>query len=457
MSNPKPSGHRSAWTTRRVGTVVSILFGIFVLFDIALFGWLIWKSLSQREIEKILLETQEEAALLARQLEAEADKLGQEDLFVVVSVAEETKKYLGSVLVQRDIVQSIKIQNREGTVVFETSVPGHPAEETEAERHQSAEGGDWIPLGSDPELKIQGEFESEVAIGDLGSLVIGISNEELQRRIGNLRQDLVSQASLIGTLTVGLLGAAFGLMRVLFKRADRLERQAAEAERMAVIGTLASGLAHEIRNPLNSLNLNMQMLEEEACERDGGRSGEKLLSITRSEINRLENLVTDFLSYAKPRPLDLEEISALELFERVTQVLSGEIRAQGVEVRIASESSQEKVRVDRDQINQLLLNLTKNALAAAREIDRPGHIELRARPKGNRLSLEVSDNGKGVPETDRPKIFDLFFSTRKGGTGLGLAIVERIARSHGGEVEIDSIPGEGTTLRVLLPRVHTPG
>ena len=413
---------------------MSILFGVFVLLDIALFGWLIWKSLSQREIEKILLETQEEAALLARQLETQADKLGQEDLFVVVSIAEETKKYLGSVLVQRDIVQSIKIQDREGTVVYE-----------------AGEDENWVPLTREPELKIQGEFESEVAIGDLGSLVIGISSEELQRRIGNLRHDLVRQASLIGTLTVVLLGAAFGLMRVLFKRADRLEKQAVEAERMAVIGTLASGLAHEIRNPLNSLNLNMQMLEEEARERDGGRSGQKLMSITRSEISRLENLVTDFLSYAKPRPLDLEEISAAELFERVTQVLAGEIRARGVEVVLRDESAGEKVRVDRDQMNQLLINLTKNAVAATEEVDRPGRVELRASLRETHLALEVGDNGAGIAEVDRRKVFELFFSTRKGGTGLGLAIVERIARSHDAEVEIESAAGEGTTLRLLLP------
>jgi signal transduction histidine kinase len=102
--------------------------------------------------------------------------------------------------------------------------------------------------------------------------------------------------------------ASFLLVTSLLRRSQRLEEKAAESERMAYIGTLASGLAHEIRNPLNSVNLNMQMLEEELGETGGTPTGTRLLSITRSEVGRLERLVTDFLSYAKPRTPDLEEL-----------------------------------------------------------------------------------------------------------------------------------------------------
>ena len=284
-------------------------------------------------------------------------------------------------------------------------------------------------------------------IGELGSLVVGLSEEEMQRRIGVLRQDLVSQTALIGAITVTLLGAAAVAMLALFKRADRLEKQAEEAERMAMIGTVASGLAHEIRNPLNSLNLNMQMLAE-----SGRGSERRLLEITRAEIGRLENLVTDFLAYAKPRPIDPEELSAAELFARVTEVLASEIRASGVTVRVRDASGGARVRADRDQMGQVLVNLVQNAMAATAEVRRRGVVELRAFAPPGRLALEVSDNGCGIPEDEQPRIFDLFFSTRKGGTGLGLAIVERIARSHRAEIEVESTAGEGTTIRVLLPR-----
>lgn len=429
-------------TSRRLGIAVASLFALFVLFDIALFGWLILDSLSQREIEKVLFETREEAEPLARELAAKAEALGQDDLFVVISVAEETREYLGDVLLGREVVRSVRVRTRDGTVVYE--------------RREPLQIDDGVPrveidgAGERPEVDVAPGLETEVPIGDLGSIVIGLSQEELQRRVGVLRRDLVRQASLIGAITVSLLGAAFAAVLVLFRRADRLERQAAEAERMAMIGAVASGLAHEIRNPLNSLNLNMQMLEEARGLSKGPER--RLLSITRSEIGRLEHLVTDFLAYARPRPIELDDVTAAALFERVTEVLAGEIRDHGAEVRIRDDSEGAAVRVDRDQMSQLLLNLVQNSLAAAVEAGRRPTVELRAFALPGRLVLEVGDNGGGISEDDRPKIFDLFFSTRKGGTGLGLAIVDRIARAHGAEIEVDSTPGEGTTIRVLLPR-----
>ncbi len=445
-------------TSRRLRVTVSVLFGLFVLFDVALFSWLILNSLSQRELEKILVETQEEAEPLARQLMAKAEQLDQDDLFVVVSVAEETKKYLGTVLLEREIVHSVQIKKQDGTVVFEQSNQESSPGEIQRPLGGSEGGGLQTALdvprveradleaGGDRQLKAG--YETEVPIGELGSLVIGVSEEVLLRRVGVLRRDLARQASVLGGITVALLGAAFATMLALFKRADRLEKQAEEAERMAMIGTLASGLAHEIRNPLNSLNLNMQMLGE-SRRRDG--SEKRLLSITRSEISRLENLVTDFLSYAKPRPIERQEIGAAELFERAAEVLSGQIRASGTEVSIRDETGGRGLAVDRDQMGQLLLNLMQNALAATAEVERAGRIELAARNAAAGVALEVGDNGCGIPEDEQPKIFDLFYSTRKGGTGLGLAIAERIARSHGAEIEAESIPGEGTTIRVLLP------
>ncbi len=225
---------------------------------------------------------------------------------------------------------------------------------------------------------------------------------------------------------------------------------------MAYIGTLASGLAHEIRNPLNSLNLNMQMLEEEIEEIQGQGSaptGKRLLSITRSELSRLERLVTDFLAYAKPRPLEIEEVPAVRLLERVPEVLAGEIQKRGARVEVDDRSGGARVRVDRGQMNQLLLNLAQNALAAAEEAGRPPVLELASYREGAVVLLELTDNGAGIPPEEQQRIFEIFYSTKKGGTGLGLAIVERIARAHGGRVLVRSEVGTGTTVTVELPAV----
>ncbi|HXO22593.1 MAG TPA: ATP-binding protein [Thermoanaerobaculia bacterium] len=433
----------------------SLVFGLFVLCDIALFGWLIFRSLSQREVERVLLETRNEAERLARQIQHQAESQGK-DLYRAIAVEHETQTYIDSVLRQREIVRDVQIRDKNDVLVYQAR----------SKASVKAPQGAPPPVRS-PELPAPdlGRLETrtvnrtfeysvpsiQVPIGDLGMLVIGISEPELARRIEILRGELVRQAVVIGVITMALLLSAYAAVWLLLRRASRLETQAAEAERLAYIGTLASGLAHEIRNPLNSLNLNMQMLEEEIVGPGSAPTGRRLLAITRSEISRLERLVSDFLAYAKPRPLELEEMPAARLLERVLEVLAGEIRRRGVEVRIEDRSGGAWVKVDPAQINQLLLNLAQNALAATEETGRPPVLTFLAYRQGTEVRLEVVDNGVGIPDGERRHIFDLFYSTRKGGTGLGLAIVDRIAKAHGGRVEVRSTPGAGTAVSVALP------
>ena len=167
--------------------------------------------------------------------------------------------------------------------------------------------------------------------------------------------------------------------------------------------------------------------------------------------------MTDFLSYARPRPLELENVTAVSLLEHALEVLAGEVQARGVKVEIDDRSGGALVRVDRAQMGQLLLNLARNALAAMEESGRPPHLRLEARLElpapsrpSHRVVLVVADNGSGIPRDVQPRVFDLFFSTRKGGTGLGLAIVERISGAHDGLLSLRSTPA-GTAISVSLP------
>ena len=434
--------------------IASVAFGLFVLFDFALFGWLIFRSLSEREINRVLFETRSEAEQLARQLRDRAEGQGK-DLFTAIAVERETQTYIDNVLRRRGFVRNIEIRDRNGILVFRS----------QSQAVLDPRGVDMPVIGS-PERPPQIEnkvvtrnFEYEVPsiavpIGDLGTLEIGVSGPELARRVEVLQKELVGQASVVGAVTVVLLLSAFAAVWLLVRRASRLEAQAAEAERLAYIGTLASGLAHEIRNPLNSLNLNMQMLEEEMREHAAAPSGGRLLSITRSEIGRLERLVTDFLAYAKPRPLELEETPAVRLLDRVAAVLAGEVQRRGVQLEVEDRSGGARVRVDPGQINQLLLNLAQNALAATEESGRTPQLRMVAARQGGEVVLEVTDNGIGIPPEELSRIFELFYSTRRGGTGLGLAIVDRIAQAHGGRVAVRSTPGAGTTVEVALPAVQ---
>ena len=435
----------SLLTSRRL-VIAAATFALFIIFDIALFGWLIFSSLSQREVEKVLLETRAEAEPLAKKLEEQALGLGQ-DLYVAVSVFQEKTTYINSFRTQWEMIRRVEIRDRDGTVVYqEERTKELPLDDVPTV--QTGEAGDSLEVPFQrPELDLE---EVEVPIGDLGTMIVGLSEQELQKGIGVLRRDLIRQTSVIGVLTLGLLVAAFAIIWMLFHRARRLEEQAVEAERLAYVGTLASGLAHEIRNPLNSLSLNMQMLEEEAGQRGSGGSQMRLLAITRSELHRLERLATDFLSYAKPRPLEITEVPAVELLEQVLEVMGGEVQERGAVVEIEDSSAGARVRVDRGQIKQLLINLTQNALAASEGAE-AAVVRLIARRRGTGVVLEVYDNGQGMSEDDQKRMFDLFYSTRKGGTGLGLAIVKRIAKTHGADLEVESAPGTGTTVRLELP------
>ncbi len=425
---------------------LSLFFGLLVLFDLGLFGWLIFRSLSQREVERVLLETREQAEELAARLSAGASASGSD--LTAVARERETQTYIDSVLAQRDVVETVEVRDRAGRLVLR------------ADSEVSFYAQDPRPLTPSPELppapalerrsvERQTSYEVEVPIGELGILQIGISRGELESRIEVLRGELVARIAVTGLVTLVLLALAYLLVGLLWRRGRRLAVQAQEAERLAYVGTVASGLAHEIRNPLNALSLNLQLLEEEIGARRNGR----LFAITREEIDRLERLVTDFLSYARPRPLELERVAAAGVLERAREVLAGELATRGAEVRVEDATGGAPIEIDPGQINQLLLNLLKNALAATEDSGRPPLIVLRAARAGPRLALEVTDNGRGIPAGDRERIFDLFYSTRRGGTGLGLAVVASIARAHGAELEVDSAAEVGTTIRVLLPAV----
>ena len=432
--------------------VVLAALALFVCFDIALFGWLTFRSLSERELERIILETRNEAEQVADQIADDAKRWG-EDLTMALATNAETRTYIDSVLAQREVVDVVRVLDQQERVVYQA---------TRIERY-----GEELPSISDLELPdvvtetvgtettfdvveipVQELPVVEVPVGEFGTFSIGLRRESIERRLESLRSDLFRQASSIGALTLVLFGAAAALIVSLLRRSQRYQEQAKEAEQLAYVGTLASGLAHEIRSPLNSLNLNMQMLEEELEAGEQGRH--RLLQITRSEISRLERLVTDFLSYARPRSIDLEEIEAGDLLRHTAEIVEGTAASQGSRLQVQDRSDAARVSVDPGQIHQMLLNLVDNALHAVSGLER-SEVELVAERSDNDfVRMGVVDNGPGMSAEQIARAADVFYSDRRGGTGLGLAIVDRIARNHGGTLQISSVPGRTSAL-VRLP------
>jgi PAS domain S-box-containing protein len=226
------------------------------------------------------------------------------------------------------------------------------------------------------------------------------------------------------------------------------EERSRQNERLAAIGTLAAGLAHEIRNPLNGAQLHVSFLER-AIKRKAQES--EMLEATRvvgDEIKRLANLVTEFLDFARPRPPELRPTSLARVMEHACGLV--EASAKTVRVRLTCDppSSDVEFAADTAKLTQVLLNLLSNAVDAAGAAG-GGNVLIRGRRGPRQVLIDVEDDGPGLSSPDAP-IFDAFYSTKEGGTGLGLAITHRIVTDHGGTIDVSSRPGK-TNFHITLP------
>lgn len=221
-----------------------------------------------------------------------------------------------------------------------------------------------------------------------------------------------------------------------------------QSEKLAAIGTLAAGLAHEIRNPLNGAQLHATFLERGL--RKSGASSEQLdaVRVVTDEIRRLGDLVSEFLDFARPKALDLKPWSLRSICERSLQLVSPVAEKQNTKVHFDAPAYDIVFGIDGGKIEQVLLNLLQNAIEAVGDGGQ-GSVTLRFRRKPRHALIEVQDNGPGLSDPDAP-IFDPFFSTKPLGTGLGLSIVHRVVTDHGGIIDVESQPGK-TIFRVSLP------
>jgi PAS domain S-box-containing protein len=229
------------------------------------------------------------------------------------------------------------------------------------------------------------------------------------------------------------------------KAKDERSRQ---NERLAAIGTLAAGLAHEIRNPLNGAQLHVAFLER-AIKRKGDE--QDMLEATRvvgDEIKRLALLVTEFLDFARPKPPDLKPTSLVKCLEHAAGMVEAMARTVRVKLTLDPPTSDVEFPADFAKITQVLLNLLNNAVEATGAAG-GGSVTLRGRRGPRNLTIDVEDDGPGLPSPDAP-IFDAFYSTKEGGTGLGLAISHRIVTDHRGTIDVSSRPGK-TNFRITLP------
>lgn len=265
--------------------------------------------------------------------------------------------------------------------------------------------------------------------------------------------------ALLGLLVSGgvILGLAYRrtaapLRSSLAESRTLMERQ----EKLASLGVFATGIAHEIRNPLTAIKVRLFTLKG---THQPGTSEYEDLEVIENEINRLERIVQEFLRFARPAEPELMVVPVDGFLREVYELLMPELKKRGVRFELSADAN-EAVRIDPEKMKQVLLNFIHNAADA---IEGEGSVTLSSksgrRVVGGRslpaVVIEITDTGKGMPPEVQQRLFDPFFTTKEKGTGLGLPIAARIVEKHGGLIQYQTEPGEGTTFSILLPRANS--
>jgi two-component system sensor histidine kinase PilS (NtrC family) len=292
--------------------------------------------------------------------------------------------------------------------------------------------------------QVHGKPLSEV----LGALAEAIAHPPRTTRQRNEVQVQTpsGQERVLGWAWAPLAGEAKGQVVVFQDLTEfrRMEEAVRRSDRLAVVGELAAGLAHEIRNPLAAMCGSIDLL---GTDDQFGEEQKQLLRVVHGEAQRLEALVRDFLSFARPTSPQIAPFDGERLVAATVGLFTQDVTARGIEISYDAPPGV-WLRADESQMKQVLWNLLGNAVDATPP---GGSVHVRLRGSVDQALLEVQDSGAGIAPEDLPRIFDPFFTTKPGGTGLGLAIVHRIVEAHGGRVVVHSDPVKGSTFAVWVP------
>jgi two-component system, NtrC family, sensor kinase len=289
------------------------------------------------------------------------------------------------------------------------------------------------------------------ALRPVRTLIEGVS------RIG--RGDYSAKLGVRGEDEVAVLAREFDTMaRSLQGREEQLKAQAEalrRAEQLAAVGRISAQIVHEVRNPLSSIGLNVELLQEAVgratfpTEEESRESRELLAAVTR-EVDRLTEVTEQYLRMARPPSPQLEPTGVEEVLASVLDFSREELQRAGVEVVREFAEGLPQALADEGQLRQVCLNLVRNAREA---MPKGGRLTVSTRATEAQVEVAIQDTGPGIPESVQARLFEPFFSTKEGGTGLGLAVSQQILKAHGGSLSCHSEPGRGTTFVLKLPRV----
>jgi signal transduction histidine kinase len=254
------------------------------------------------------------------------------------------------------------------------------------------------------------------------------------------------------TNEMGELAARFNEMTAQLERKQELEAKLQEAEKSAVVGRLGSAIAHEIRNPLNYINLTLDHLRAKFKPENEEKSAdfEKLTAQLKSEVARINQQISDFLSYSRPANPNLLPMDVRRVIEDSLRIVEAHAAECRIKISLVEREAVPHILGDAEYLRSLFNNLFINAVHSM-EAD-GGNLSVKLSPDGEYVKIEISDTGRGIPEENLAKIFEPYFSTKETGTGLGLAIVQKVVDVHNGIIEVTSNENEGTHFVVKLPK-----
>ena len=230
---------------------------------------------------------------------------------------------------------------------------------------------------------------------------------------------------------------------------SRLEGQLRRSDKLAALGTLAAGVAHEVKNPLHALGLNLHLLQSEVAPGPPDPNAVRgYLDVLRSELQRLDRIVENFLRFSKPSVPEIKPVDIVALVERVLGLVAFEAAGHGVGIETHFAPEVATIPGDEGQLSQVFLNVVINALQA---MPNGGALGVTVQKDGDWAEVSVKDTGRGIAEDVLPHVFDPYFTTRPSGVGLGLAIAHRIVQGHQGSLDVESQIGDGTTMIIRLP------
>ena len=427
-----------------------LAFGLLMIANLAVFGYLGFRSLSEKMVtEKLMAGLNEASSLINLQL---AEQQETEAVRFTKQIAPHLRGF--------SYFRAVVVLDRQGRVVHREEIRSRlvrvqtPKVVMEDELSRRLPSTRTIGHTNTPRMiPVQNPMNN---VSEETRLALELNAESFAREVETLREELNTKLTIAVFISLVLLGAGLTYVIWLYKRHQALQLKARNADRLAYVGTLSSGLAHEIRNPLNSMNMNVQLIQEELDEMGLDNTGDMyaMLDSTRGEIRRLEKMVSSFLAYARPVRLQTRRLQINNLIMDTLRFLGPEIEKSGIALKTELSPSLPPIAIDENLMKQALINVIQNGV----QVLEPGKaMEITTRiAGGDKVLIAIRDEGPGISAEELKNIFKVFYSTKRGGTGLGLPTAQRIAELHHGGIKVESTVELGTTFTLILPMESPP-